>query len=173
LGISLAGVENHALVDVENHVTLCVKKFGEENRELCYMVNSWMDGPARDLGQASRFVRHDVNRTPLEASRIYRNSSQRNLVIAIVLQHLQLDGLITPTQEREWTEGQALKNIEILKKRKKFGFTVIALMLTFALAIPTLYILFDTTFKDMTMPVFPSLVALYLVFVFYIILKRE
>jgi hypothetical protein len=161
-----------SLPDAENHVTLCVQKFGEENRELCSIVNTWMNAPSQDPEPAPPDVRHDMNRTPLEASQMYGRSSQRTLVIAIVLQHLQLDGLITPAQERAWTAQQALRNIEIVKKRKQFAYTIVALMLTFAIATPTLYILFDATFHDV-MPVFPFLVALYLAYVFYYVLKRD
>jgi hypothetical protein len=161
-----------SLPDVEDHVTLCLKKFGEENRELCYLVNTWMNDPSQYEGTTLARVRHDVNRTPLEVSRIHGRSSQRPLVIAIVLQHLQLDGLITPAQERDWTAQQALRNIELLKKRKQFASTLIVLMLTFALATPTMYILFDATLNDM-MAVFPFLVALYLAYIFYHVLKRE
>ena len=45
---------------IENHVRFCVKEFGKENEELCYMVNSWMDAPSRELGGRHRLLRHDV-----------------------------------------------------------------------------------------------------------------
>ena len=45
---------------VENHVRFCVKEFGKENEELCYMVNGWMDAPSRELGDRHRILRHDI-----------------------------------------------------------------------------------------------------------------
>ena len=101
--------------------------FWQENRELCYMVNSWMDAPSRDMGKAHRQVRHDPDLTPVEACMIYGDyvetkaygvyrllETEKNKLIArMVLQHLKLDGLITPQQEKAWTWERMWKNIEI------------------------------------------------------------
>ena len=91
---------------VESHVKQCVKALGEEYRELCYMVNSWMDAPSRSAGAAHRIYRHDPINTPIEACRIYGetvdgavlvNSRINDAIVFIVRQHLVLDGLLRPT----------------------------------------------------------------------------
>jgi tetratricopeptide (TPR) repeat protein len=64
------------LPTIEAHVRFCVRDFGEENRELCYMVNSWMDAPSRELGMAHRRVRHDVLDAPLLACTVYGDASE-------------------------------------------------------------------------------------------------
>lgn len=138
---------------VENHVLFCVRDFGEENRELCYMINSWMDAPSRDRGAAHRKTRHDPLHTPFEACKIYGDTYEKGeaakafwyifglelgsevernekdertlpceqlweqyaipktpknlLIAAMVLQHLRLDGLITPKQVEEWNWDHA------------------------------------------------------------------
>jgi len=91
---------------VESHVKECVKALGEEHRHLCYMVNSWMDAPSRNVGAAHRVYRHDPVNTPIEACRIYGEtvdgavlvgSPINNKITYIVRQHLVLDGLLPPT----------------------------------------------------------------------------
>jgi len=88
--------------------------FGEENRELCYMVNSWIDAPSRELGTDHRLKRHDYISTPSEACEIYGDGkaqpTPKNILIArMVLQHLKLDGIITPKQEAKWKWEEAVK----------------------------------------------------------------
>lgn len=100
--------------NIEEHVKFCVRVFGEENRELCYMVNGWMDSPSRELGTDHRLKRHDYISTPLEACEIYGDGkaqpTPKNILIArMVLQHLKLDGIITPQQEAEWKWEEAVK----------------------------------------------------------------
>ena len=56
---------------IENHVKFCVRDFGEENRELCYMVNSWIDAPSRELGRTHRKKRHDFWEAPILACAMY------------------------------------------------------------------------------------------------------
>lgn len=107
--------------NVEEHVKFCVHAFGEENRELCYMVNSWMDAPSRTMGGDHRITRHDINYTPFEACEIYGDRgtkpTPRNLLVArMVLQHLRLDGMIMPSQEKSWNWEEAVKNVQ---KRKQ------------------------------------------------------
>jgi hypothetical protein len=102
------------LPNIEEHVKFCVRVFGEENRELCYMVNGWMDSPSRELGTDHRLKRHDYIGTPLEACEIYGDGkaqpTPKNILIArMVLQHLRLDGIITPQQEAEWKWEEAIK----------------------------------------------------------------
>jgi len=102
---------------VENHVRFCVQAFGEENRELCYMINSWIDAPSRELGGDHRVTRHDIGFTPHEACEIYGDGgtspTPRNLlVVKMVLQHLRLDGIITPSQEKRWSWEETIKKME-------------------------------------------------------------
>jgi len=102
------------LPNIEEHVKFCIQTFGEENRELCYMVNSWVDAPSRELGMDHRLKRHDVVNTPLEACEFYGDGkiqpTPKNILIArMVLQHLRLDGIITPRQEAEWNWEEAIK----------------------------------------------------------------
>jgi len=91
---------------VESHVKECVKVLGEEHRDLCYMVNSWMDAPSRRVGAAHRVYRHDPVNTPIEACKIYGEtvngavlvfSPINDIITFIVRQHLVLDGLLPPT----------------------------------------------------------------------------
>jgi len=114
---------------VENHVRFCVKEFGEENRKLCYMVNSWMDAPSRELGGKHRIVRHDLLhtwQTLLMEHRCYENKMsfedikrlregfmsidnnnlgkyfpRSQLILEMIIQHLELDGILTPRQIEE------------------------------------------------------------------------
>jgi len=79
------------------------------------MINGWMDAPSRKLGTTHRIKRHDINTTPLEACEIYGDgktqpTSKNLLIVRMVLQHLKLDGLITPSQEKNWTWEQAIRN---------------------------------------------------------------
>lgn len=98
---------------VDEHVRFCVKRFGKEYEELCYMVNSWMDAPSVDMGPSHRRSRHDYVSTPLEAMELYGDQMAADMV----LQHLTLDGLVTPDQERAWSpelaeEAQERRKIE-------------------------------------------------------------
>jgi len=114
---------------VENHVSFCVKEFGEENRELCYMVNSWMDAPSRELGSKHRIVRHDLLRTwqrlliehrccenkmsfedtkrlsdglmSIDHSNLGKYFPKSQLILEMIIQHLKLDGILTPRQIEE------------------------------------------------------------------------
>ncbi|NIO38536.1 hypothetical protein GTO27_12695 [Candidatus Bathyarchaeota archaeon] len=109
---------------VENHVKFCVKEFGEENRELCYMVNSWMDAPSRELGGRHRIVRHDLLNTwqtllmehscyenkmsfedlmrlkdgllRIDNSNLGEYFPKSKMIFGMIIQHLKLDGILTP-----------------------------------------------------------------------------
>jgi hypothetical protein len=66
------------------------------------------------LGTDHRLKRHDYISTPLEACEIYGDGkaqpTPKNILIArMVLQHLKLDGIITPQQEAEWKWEEAVK----------------------------------------------------------------
>jgi len=125
------------LPNVENHVKFCVKVFGEANRELCYIVNSWMDAPSRKSGKAHRAFRHNTNFAIVDACRLFGDciekrrkvrvdylsefpikvyeipETEKNKMIAsMILQHLKLDGLITPDEEKKWTWNQLWEDIE-------------------------------------------------------------
>ena len=123
------------LPTTENHVRLCVKEFGEKNRELCCMVNSWMDAPSRDIGKLHRRKRHDPVFTPIEACRIYGDyvdkgevrgvkvyrileTEKNKLIVLMVLQHLKLDGLIIPEEVENWTWEKLWKNVETYTKKE-------------------------------------------------------
>lgn len=103
-----------------------MQAFGEENRELCYMVNSWIDSPVRTKGKSHRESRHDALTTPFQAIRHYgdmkHGSDPKNLLVArIVLHHLRLDGMITPYEEMHWMARvrwkQVSKNMEAKIRR--------------------------------------------------------
>lgn len=106
---------------IEQHVRFCVKVFGKQNRELCYMVNSWMDAPSRELGMAHRRTRHDFLVTPIEVAKIYgdKDSKKCDLVAGMVLQHLRLDGLVTPEQERNWSWKWADEKLKALREERE------------------------------------------------------
>jgi hypothetical protein len=111
--------------NVQEHVRFCVRDFGEKNRELCYMVNSWMDAPSRTEGGYHRTSRHNSIATPFKACAIYGDKpldpTQKNLLISkIVLQHLKLDGLVTPSELKAWKWIDALtKRRTILKEEAR------------------------------------------------------
>ena len=114
---------------IEKHVKFCVKEFGKENEELCYMVNSWMDAPSRELGGRHRILRHDlfltwqmlliehgywkVKLSPEDVERARDGSinidnyglkkyfPKIQLILEMIVQHLRLDGLLTPRQIEE------------------------------------------------------------------------
>lgn len=133
---------------VEKHVEYCVKAFGKENEALCYQVNSWMDAPVRRLGSRHRVERHALHftiltvltefltkaeklETPLRG--IYTinirhwTTNKMALIIAILVQHLQLDGLLTIRQVEELERDgltidfdQIKKELEAQKKASGF-----------------------------------------------------
>ena len=106
---------------VENHVRFCVKVFGEENRELCYMINSWMDAPSRELGTTHRIERHHLVLTPFQVCQIYgdNNAEKRDTIAKMVLQHLRLDGLITPEQEKAWSWNWVKSELKRMEEQKR------------------------------------------------------
>lgn len=109
--------------NIEEHARFCVQTFGEENRELCYMVNSWIDSPVRSKGKSHRDKRHDALSTPFQAIRHYgdmkHGSDPKNLLVArMVLQHLRLDGVITPYEEKHWMSRVRWKRVSKNLKAK-------------------------------------------------------
>ena len=52
-------------------MSICLKKFGQQNSETCYEVNSWIDAPARELGRVHRRKRHDPFEAPMLACAAY------------------------------------------------------------------------------------------------------
>ena len=117
------------LPNIEEHVRFCVRDFGVENRELCYMVNSWIDAPVRTHGSYHRAQRHSVA-TPFEVCLIYGDKdllpTPRNLLIArMVLQHFRLDGLITPAQEEAWRWVDTLNNIKKVAAANKLRMRIL------------------------------------------------
>ena len=81
------------------------------------MVNSWMDALSVDLGASHRRQRHDYWFTPLQACSIYKDYGFQ-LVAAMVLQHLKLDGLISPEEERSWHPEEAETKLEEARSRR-------------------------------------------------------
>jgi hypothetical protein len=79
------------------------------------MVNSWIDAPVRTGGGAyHREKRHNMQTTPFDACSIYgdkgTSATPRNLLVArMVLQHLRLDGLITPLEDQSWQWNAVLE----------------------------------------------------------------
>ena len=97
-----------------------------------------MDAPSRKYGRGHRKSRH----TPfvaLEACKIYgdgfsgiklKDTGKNRIIVSMILQHLKLDGLITPDKEKFWTIQQfnlaikkalqkAKKDLEILERVAK------------------------------------------------------
>jgi hypothetical protein len=108
------------LPTIEAHVRFCVRDFGEENRELCYMVNSWMDAPSRELGMAHRRVRHDVLEAPILACTVYGDATKetdysRDRSIYVDSIYYSPQRTADPSSHKDWFVHPTPKNLLIAK----------------------------------------------------------
>jgi len=67
-----------------DHATHCkqsYQRYGKDFSEL----HSWMDAPAKGLGQGHRMYRHDIKKTPLEARKIFSEMADQACIDHILL----------------------------------------------------------------------------------------
>jgi len=106
-----------------------------------------MDAPSRKCGKAHRMFRHNTNFAIVDACRLFgdcikKRSEERvdylsklpikvyeipeteknKMIASMILQHLKLDGLITPDEEKKWTWNQLWKDIEKEIRRGNYFF---------------------------------------------------